>query len=82
MNIDIDFAVDGLTIANNGESQTIPLAGANAITLPNGSVVNPPAGKYWHIDTTRSSGGAVLEGTHGPLMMPKGSQAYFYVDNL
>jgi hypothetical protein len=81
MNFTINFSESSLEIANKGsDSQTIPLGEANTIQLPNGASAAPPSGNYWHISTV--TGGAVLEGTHGPLEMPAGSKATFNVDNL
>lgn len=69
-----------MTIENDGSPETIPLVPGNAPQLPNGAVLNPPPGTYWHI--TGQTGGASLQGTHGPLVMPSGSTASFQTDSL
>lgn len=80
MNFDVTLSDNQLTITNNGDQATLPLSGSNAINLPNGAIINPPSGTYWHIQNV--SGGAVLEGTHGPLNMPAGSSAVFQTSPL
>ncbi|ADZ91929.1 hypothetical protein [Marinomonas mediterranea] len=81
MEISVQFEETSLVIKNLGDTTTIPLGGANSIQLPNGAVIQPPAGSYWHIDMTKSNG-VSLQGTHGPVDMPGDSSAYFYVDSL
>lgn len=81
----MDFTVQlndaGLTLKNTGSAATVPLGGSNSIELPDGAVIQPPAGHYWHIDMNRSSG-VSLQGTHGPVDMGKNSSAFFYIDSL
>ncbi|KZX01990.1 hypothetical protein JL49_02665 [Pseudoalteromonas luteoviolacea] len=80
MNFDVSLNQDQLTITNKGEQATLPLTGSNAINLPNGAIINPPSGTYWHIQHV--SGGASLDGSHGPLAMPADSSAVFKTDKL
>ena len=81
MDFTTEFKESSVTITNKGsQEQTIPLGGANALMIPNGASVAPPEGTYWHISTV--TGGAVLQGTHGPLNMPAGSSASFNTDSL
>jgi hypothetical protein len=62
-------------IANNGtNSQTVTLGPSNVFQFPDVSVV-PPINYYFQITTL--TGGAILEGTHGPLVMPPNSTATF-----
>lgn len=77
-NITTSLTQSGLVISNTGSDQIINLAGSNAIELPNGASIPPPSNSYWHISNT--TGGAVLKGSHGPLVLPKGSSATFVAD--
>lgn len=80
MNFTVDFTQSELTITNKGsDAANIPLSGSNTLVLPNGATVQPPGNTYWHISDV--TGGAVLQGTHGPLEMPAGSSATFKVDS-
>lgn len=78
MDFTFDLGDSTMKISNKGSQETIPLGPGNAPQLPNGSSVNPPKGSYWHISGV--TGGAILEGTHGPLKMPSGSTASFNID--
>lgn len=80
----MDFTVNltdtSLTLAADS-AVTILLGGANSIQLPNGAVIQPPAGHYWNIDMSKSKR-IFLQGTYGPVDIEANGSAYFYVDNL
>ena len=83
MNVQIDFTDDGLVIRNTGlEPMTIPLGPANTFLFSTGTTIDPPEGKYWHVNMNTAEGGVTLGGTHGPVHMPANSSVSFYVDNL
>lgn len=79
MNIDIQFNQADIVMKNHGsDTQTVPYGGNNALTLPNGAVVNPPPNSYWHIASV--TGGAHVDPSASKLTMPGGSTATWNVD--
>ena len=81
MGISVQFTAKGLVLSNPGSSAvSVELAPGNAMRAANGGVVNPPEGKYWHVNMNTAKGGVTLGGTYGPVNMPGGSSVEFYID--
>jgi len=74
-----------LKVINSGEEVSIELGGSNSfetVIAGGTSILNPPEGKYWHVDMNTQQGGVHLGGEHGPVTMPHESSVEWYLSNI